>query len=83
MADRSQTFTSGLSVYVYGGLHEVLTLPATVLLAKTFLQCSFKSNGMFLDISADKQSNEHNPHRTRLKNDCKGHGSCNIRLPLH
>ena len=34
MADRSQTST-GLSVYVYGGLHKVLTLPATVLLAKT------------------------------------------------
>ena len=36
MADRSQTST-GLSVYVhvYGGLHKVLTLPVTVLLAKT------------------------------------------------
>ena len=34
MADRSQTST-GLSVYVHGGLHEVLTLPTTVLLAKT------------------------------------------------
>ena len=36
MADRSQTST-GLSVYVYGGLHvnKALTLPATVLLAKT------------------------------------------------
>ena len=34
MADRSLTST-GLSVYVYGGLHEVHTLPATVLLAKT------------------------------------------------
>ena len=33
MADRSQT-SSGLSVYVHGGLHKVLTLPATVLLAK-------------------------------------------------
>jgi hypothetical protein len=33
MADRSET--SGLSVYVYGGLHKVLTLPATVLLGKT------------------------------------------------
>ena len=33
MADRSQTST-GLSVYVYGGLHKMLTLPATVLLAK-------------------------------------------------
>ena len=28
MADRSQTST-GLSVYVYDGLHKVLTLPAT------------------------------------------------------
>ena len=36
MADQSQSQTSrGLSVYVYGGLHKVLTLPATVLLAKT------------------------------------------------
>ena len=34
MADRSQTST-GLSVYVYGGSHKVLTLPANVLLAKT------------------------------------------------
>ena len=34
MADRSQTST-GLSVYVYGGLHKALTLPALVLLAKT------------------------------------------------
>ena len=34
MADRSQT-TTGLSVYVSGGLHKVLPLPATVLLAKT------------------------------------------------
>ena len=33
MADRSQTFT-GLSIYVYGGLHKVLTPPAIVLLAK-------------------------------------------------
>ena len=33
MADRSQTST-GLSVYVYGGLYKVLTLPATVLIAK-------------------------------------------------
>ena len=33
MANRSQTAT-GLSVYVYGGLHKVVTLPATVLLAK-------------------------------------------------
>ena len=30
MANRSQTST-GLSVYVYGRLHKVLTLPATVL----------------------------------------------------
>ena len=36
MADRSQTST-GLSVYVYGGLHKVLTLPATFLLAKPIL----------------------------------------------
>ena len=34
MANRSQTST-GLSVYVLCGLHAVLTLPATVLLAKT------------------------------------------------
>ena len=34
MVDRSQTST-GLSVYVYGGLHKEPTLPATVLLAKT------------------------------------------------
>ena len=35
MANRSQT-TTGLSVYVYGGvgLHKVLTLLATVLIAK-------------------------------------------------
>ena len=32
MADRSQTST-GLSVRVYGGLHKVLTLSETVLLA--------------------------------------------------
>ena len=37
MADRSQTST-GVLVHVYGRLYEVLTLPATVLLAKT---CSF------------------------------------------
>ena len=36
MADRSQTST-GLSVYVYGGLHEVLTLPSTFLLAKPIM----------------------------------------------
>ena len=30
MADRSQIST-GLSVYVYGGLHKVLTLPATLI----------------------------------------------------
>ena len=35
MDDLSQTFT-GLSVYVYGGLHKVLTSSATVLLAKQF-----------------------------------------------
>ena len=35
-AYRSQTST-GLSVYVYGGLHKVLTLPTTVLLAKPIL----------------------------------------------
>ena len=34
MADRSQTST-GFTAYVYGGLHKVLTLPATVFLAKT------------------------------------------------
>ena len=33
MADRSQTST-GVSLYVYGELHKVLTLPATLLLAK-------------------------------------------------
>ena len=33
MPDRTQTST-GWSVYVYGGLHKVLTLPETVLLAK-------------------------------------------------
>ena len=33
MADRSQTSTD-LSVYVYGGLHKVLTLPAHVLVGK-------------------------------------------------
>ena len=33
MAGRSQTSTD-LSVYVYGGLHKVLTLPAHVLLGK-------------------------------------------------
>ena len=42
MADRSQTST-GLSVYVYGGLHKVLTLPAIFLLAKT-------NSVMFLNI---------------------------------
>ena len=31
MADRSQTSTA-LSVYLYGGLQKMLTLPATVLL---------------------------------------------------
>ena len=36
MADRSRTST-GLSVYVYGGLHKVLTLPAILLLAKSIL----------------------------------------------
>jgi hypothetical protein len=36
MADRSQTST-GLSVYVSGGLHKVLTLPKTVLLEKTIV----------------------------------------------
>ena len=36
MADRSQT-SAGLSVYVYGGLHKVPTLPVTVLLAKPIL----------------------------------------------
>ena len=35
MADRSQTST-GLSVYVYDGLHKVLTLPATVVRKKQF-----------------------------------------------
>ena len=33
LADRSQTST-GLSIYVYDGLHYVLTLPATFLPAK-------------------------------------------------
>ena len=42
MADRSQTST-GLSVYVYGGLHKVLTLPAIFLLAQT-------NSVMFLNI---------------------------------
>ena len=36
MANRSQTST-GLSVYVYGGLHKEPKLPATVLLAQPFL----------------------------------------------
>ena len=36
MADRSQTST-GLSVYTSGGLHKVLTLPATVLSAKPIM----------------------------------------------
>ena len=36
IADRSRTST-GLSVYVYGRLHKVLTLPATILLAKTIM----------------------------------------------
>ena len=35
MADQSQTST-GLSVYVCGGLHSVRTLPTNVLLAKVF-----------------------------------------------
>ena len=35
MADRSQT-SRGVSVYVYGGLHKVFTLPATDLLANMF-----------------------------------------------
>ena len=44
MANRSQTYT-GLSVYVYGRLHKVRTLPATFLLAKPILQlCSFLTN---------------------------------------
>ena len=34
MANQSQTYR-GLSVYVYAGLRKVLTLQATVLLAKT------------------------------------------------
>ena len=34
VTNRSQTST-GLSVHGYGGLHKVLTMPATVLLAKT------------------------------------------------
>ena len=34
MANRSQTST-GLSVYVYGGLHKVVTLPATSFASKT------------------------------------------------
>ena len=34
MADRSQTST-GLSVNIYGGLHKVLTLPATSFASKT------------------------------------------------
>ena len=32
---RSTQTSTGSSVYVYDGLHKVLTLPATVLLAKT------------------------------------------------
>ena len=37
-ADRSQKTSTGLSVYVYGGLHikhKVLALPANVLFSKT------------------------------------------------
>ena len=47
MADRSQTSTA-LSVYVYDRLHKVLTLPATVLLAKPILWCSFNIALSFL-----------------------------------
>ena len=39
MADRSQTYT-GLSLFVYGGLHKVLTLPENVLLAKKKQLCN-------------------------------------------
>ena len=42
MADRSQTST-GLSAYISGGLHKVLTLPAIVLSAKLILYCSFNN----------------------------------------
>ena len=42
MADRSQTST-GLLVYIYGGLHKVCTLPATVLLAKPIMFVPLKS----------------------------------------
>ena len=45
MTDQSQT-SIGLSVYGFGGLHKVLTLPATVLLAETnsvmFLKTAIK-----------------------------------------
>ena len=41
MTDRSQTST-GLSECVHGGLHKVLTLPATVLLAKPIQQTNNK-----------------------------------------
>ena len=36
VADQSQTST-GLSAYISGGLHKVLTVPATVLLAKPIM----------------------------------------------
>ena len=50
MADRSQTST-GLSVYVYGGLHKVLTPPAIVLLAKKqFCNVSLTFVFLFVDI---------------------------------
>ncbi len=49
MADQSQTST-GLSVYVYGGLHKVLTLPATVLFAKPNSVMFLSANTTFLYI---------------------------------
>ena len=51
MTDRSPTST-GLSIYVNGGLHKVLTLPATVLLAKT-------NYVMFLKTSMSRHRQSH------------------------
>ena len=47
MADRSRSRTStSLSVYVYGGLHKLLTLPATFVASKT-------NSVMFLQFLAE------------------------------
>ena len=67
MADRSQTHT-GLSVYVYiiyGGLHKVLTLPATVLFApppKKNCNVPFRRKnpvciGLYLDTTSQTHQN--------------------------